>query len=61
MKIVIDFFLWIGSSREACMAFVCTTWAVCAGVAYIKYQLEEKKKWKEAEKARRRKDSDDMV
>lgn len=56
MKIIIDFFLWIGSSREACMAFVCTAWVVSFGIAYIQYQLEEKKKWQEAENARRRKD-----
>ena len=63
MNIIIEFFRFIVSSKEATFAFMGTAWVVSFGIAYIQCQLEEKKKWQEAEKARRRKakDADDTV
>ena len=61
MNIIIEFFRFIVSSREATFAFMGTAWVVSFGIAYIQYQLEEKKKWQEAEKTRRKKDTDNIV
>ncbi len=61
MNIIIEFFRFIVSSKEATFAFMGTAWIISFGIAYIQCQLEEKKKWQEAQKARRRKDTDNAV
>ena len=43
MNIIIEFFRFIVSSKEATFAFMGTAWVVSFGIAYIQCQLEEKK------------------